>query len=160
VVSPHQVEYISPVKLKPNKSDSLHIGVLGAIGIHKGFNIIKEMLGLIAKEHLQVKILVIGHLCEMLDSENLLITGEYRREDLPALVEQHQIDIFFQPSICPETFSFTTAEVMMMELPLAVFNLGAPAERVRNYEKGLVIEKMEARYALEELLKFGENLWS
>jgi len=39
-----------------------------------------------------------------------------------------------------------------------VFEIGVPAERVRNYEKGLVIEKMEAGYALEELLKFAEIL--
>jgi len=45
---------------------------------------------------------------------------------------------------------------MMMELPLAVFDIGAPPERVRSYKKGLVIGKIDAAYALEELLKFSK----
>jgi len=63
------------------------------------------------------------------------------------------------PSICPETFCYTAEEIMLMEMPLAVFDLGAPAERVRNYNKGLVIEKIDAQYALEELLKFSRKIF-
>ncbi len=29
----------------------------------------------------------------------------------------------------------------MMEMPLMVFNLGAPAERVKEYDNGVVLEK-------------------
>lgn len=47
---------------------------------------------------------------------------------------------FLVPSICPETFSYTTDEIMQMGYPLIVFNLGAPAERVKNYEFGKVVE--------------------
>jgi len=95
---------------------------------------------------------------EAISSDKVIVTGEYKREELPSLIKKYNVGVVFIPSIWPETFSFTTEEIMMMELPLAVFDIGAPPERVRNYKKGLVIEKIEAAYALEELLKFTENL--
>jgi 1,4-dihydroxy-2-naphthoate octaprenyltransferase len=48
---------------------------------------------------------------------------------------------FLVPSICPETYSYTTDEIMQMGYPLIVFDLGAPAERVKNYELGKIISK-------------------
>ncbi len=41
-----------------------------------------------------------------------------------------------------------------MGLPVACFDLGAPAERVRNYEKGLIISKIDAETALREIEGF------
>jgi hypothetical protein len=40
---------------------------------------------------------------------------------------------------------------MMMELPLMVFNLGAPAERVSKYEKGYVIDEISAQSVLDSV---------
>ncbi len=158
-VCPHRVEYLQPLNFTPTPG-TLHIGVLGAIGFHKGISILTEMVKLIERKKYDAKIIVIGYTGGSFTSNKLVVTGEYTHEELPALIVQHNISMFFIPSICPETFSFTTEEVMMMGLPLAVFNLGAPAERVKGYEKGLVIEKIAAEYALLELLKFGEKLRS
>jgi len=41
---------------------------------------------------------------------------------------------------------------MLMNFPLAVFNIGAPAERVSAYDKGLIISSFDARVALKEIL--------
>jgi hypothetical protein len=42
---------------------------------------------------------------------------------------------------------------MQMSYPLAVFDLGAPAERVKRYDKGLIIKKIDAQFALGEIIK-------
>jgi glycosyltransferase involved in cell wall biosynthesis len=69
-------------------------------------------------------------------------------------MKDNKIDIIFIASIWPETFSYTTEEVMMMGLPVASFDIGAPAERIRKYDKGLVVSEMTAETALNEIIKF------
>jgi hypothetical protein len=43
---------------------------------------------------------------------------------------------------------------MQLGVPLAVFDLGAPAERVAHYAPGLRIERVDAALALERLMAF------
>ena len=69
----------------------------------------------------------------------------------PEIIEDRKIDVIFIPSIWPETFSYTSQEAIEMGMPVAVFDLGAPPERVKKYEKGLVIDKIDAAYALEKI---------
>ena len=82
--------------------------------------------------------------------------GEYKREQLADLIEEHNIDIIFIASIWGETFCRTAQESILMELPTACFNLGAPAERVKRYEKGLLIDQIDADYALSQIIEFVE----
>ena len=45
-----------------------------------------------------------------------------------------------------------------MGMPVAVFDLGAPAERVKKYSKGLIIVKIDAEYALRKILGFTSEM--
>jgi glycosyltransferase involved in cell wall biosynthesis len=69
------------------------------------------------------------------------------------MIKDENIDIFMIPSIWPETFSYTTQEIMMMEMPLMVFNLGAPAERVKNYNNGYIIDEVSSNAILALIKK-------
>jgi len=62
------------------------------------------------------------------------------------------------PSIWPETFSYVAEELMQLGVPLAVFNMGAPAERVAQYENGMVIDRVDAAHALQQLRAFHAKL--
>ena len=84
--------------------------------------------------------------------------GRYTREDLPAIMEREEVDAVWIPSIWPETFCYTAEEAMEMGMPVAVFNIGAPPERVRNYEKGLILESQEPEFILEEIFRFVRSL--
>jgi len=55
------------------------------------------------------------------------------------------------PSIWPETFSYTTSEALLLGYPVLCFNLGAPAERVRRYDCGLVVDAPYPEGVLEAL---------
>ena len=153
-IIPHQVKDIAPLVLKkdPNKTTTT-IGILGAINYVKGSSIIKQMIQLIERDNLDINIVVIGEITEPIKSKHFHSTGRYKRDDLPSIIQEHDIDIFIIPSIWPETFSYTTQEIMMMELPLMVFNLGAPAERVSKYGKGYIIDEISANAALKTLTK-------
>ena len=43
---------------------------------------------------------------------------------------------------------------MTMGLPVACYDLGAPAERVKKYKKGLIISKIDAQTTLKEIEQF------
>ena len=142
VVKPHTVAPLQKVDIEPKVSrDRVTIGVLGAINQAKGAGILKSLVKVIENRGLNIDIVLIGEISEYIDSKHFKLTGRYQREELPNLVKEHNIDIFLIPSICPETFSYTTQEIMMMDMPLMVFNLGAPAERVEEYAKGVVLDK-------------------
>jgi len=160
-IRPHRMDYLSAQSRmameKVNGSSNaqikkiITIGVLGKINRAKGEKILKEMLAIVS-DRKDVRIVVIGRLSTKVKSRHLIITGPYSHEQLPHLVARYKVDVFFFPSNCPETFSFATEEIMLMNFPLAVFNIGAPAERVSAYDKGLIISSFDARVALKEIL--------
>jgi glycosyltransferase involved in cell wall biosynthesis len=113
---------------------------LGGINEAKGATIVKNLVAYIDENKLNAKVVLIGEISIPISSKSFEITGRYDKKNLPNIVKQFNITKFFIPSIWPETFSYTADEIMQMGYPLIVFDLGAPAERVRNYELGMVIE--------------------
>ena len=141
-ITPHQVAPLPPVTVAKKPKDApITIGILGAINQAKGANIIEALVDSIEKDALNIKIVLIGEISKNISSDAFRVTGRYQRDQLPTIIQKEAIDIFLIPSVCPETFSYTTSEIMMMELPLMVFDLGAPASRVKEYSKGVVISK-------------------
>ena len=157
-VRPHAVHYVPPRKPRLDREAPLHIGVVGTIAPQKGAAIVAEIAKLIAARDLPVRLTVIGTLDPSCSADNVDITGPYAQADLPDIIEKHGINMFLFPSVWPETFSYVTSELMALEVPLACFDLGAPAERVRDYAQGLVVSRIDAAAALEEIVAFHERL--
>ncbi|NNF02396.1 MAG: glycosyltransferase family 4 protein [Bacteroidia bacterium] len=161
-VRPHVVRYIDPVEVE-RSSEVLTIGFLGGLNYQKGVDVFKELLIFIAKENLKVKVVLIGYtdesdaVLQKKYSDFLTITGKYNRESIEMLIQEHEVDVFFVASIIPETFSFTTEEIIKMNVPIAVFDLGAQAERVRAYEKGIVLKSISIESVYDELINHGKE---
>jgi len=153
-VQPHTISNIAPSEKWVKTSEHINIGIPGNITDYKGAGIVYEMQNIIKKHSLHVRIIVIGTINMDPTSEDLAITGIYHPSQLPELVVKNNIDLLFIPSICPETFSYTTQEAIQLDMPVAVFNLGAPAERVSKYKKGLVIDEIDAETALFMIIEF------
>lgn len=153
-VVPHQIDFLPALEKKCKTTPTFNIGILGVLNYHKGYQIIKDMLYLIEKNNLNIKIILIGYSEEPIISRHFYETGRYSRESLPKLVSMLDIDIFFISSIWPETFSYTTAEIMSLNYPVASFNIGAPADRIAKYDKGLIIKTMTAANALSSLYNY------
>ncbi|MEI6645939.1 MAG: glycosyltransferase family 4 protein [bacterium] len=151
-VVPHTILPLKKVVI--SRHEEINIVVLGNIlRVHKGCDIINQMACLL-QDRVDVRIIIIGNLKTTGYPITIKCSGSYQRAELPALVEKEMADIIFIPSICPETFSYTAAEGMSMGLPVACFNIGAPAERIIKYDKGLVINKIDAEYALNAIIHF------
>ena len=144
VVCPHVCPALRPAYVPPH--EGLRIACLGLMNANKGAAIVRELAQLIEHDP-QVSLIIVGSMDNA--PEGVLCTGSYKRDELPLIMEANAVDVVLVPSICPETFSYTTQEAMLMGLPVACFELGAPAERVSQYVKGIIIPEMTAICALE-----------
>lgn len=150
---PHQTGYMTRIDKKYKLSDQLVIGLLGVLTKHKGAEIVKELVSQIEREGLDIRIALIGTAAEKIDSPVFSETGKYTRDSIPYLTLRQDIDVFLIPSIWPETFSYTAEEIMKMGMPVMCFDIGAPAERISKYEKGIVLPEMTAESILDVVKK-------
>lgn len=149
-VVPHKIQPLRKVNIRQHQR--INIAILGMItGIAKGELVINH-IEKIVPAYKNVKIFVFG--CYQNNSNAITVLGKYKREELPRLMEEYNIDIVFIPSVCPETFSYTTSEAMTMGLPVACFNIGAQAEKIKKYQKGLIISEINAQIALNDIINF------
>lgn len=158
-VVPHQVEYAFPIYKDCKTTDTLNIGILGALASHKGSDFVEEILKEIEAKKLNIRVKLIGYTSGVSLKKYSCYeqTGPYKPWELPKLIYEKDIDIFLIASVWPETFSYTTEEVMKMGMPIAALDMGAPAERVRKYEKGLILKKADAEEALAQIKQFMEE---
>lgn len=157
-VAPHRVDYLPPARTIPYVEDgTIRVGVLGHLDKAKGAEMLAEIIALADREELPLEFVVMGSMDRAPSSAKLSLHGKYSPEQLPELFTQYNITVCFLPSICSETFSYVAAEIMHFDMPLAVFDIGAPRERIVGYHSGRVISRMDAAEAASSLLEFGEE---
>lgn len=141
-VRPHKVTWVRRVETSA-PSNVINIGVIGFLSFTKGLHIVFALAGYIDCFQLNYRVHVFGEIEDpQINLEQyscVTLHGRYERETLPHLMEKEHIDIILIPSICPETFSYTTEESILMGLPVAVFDIGAPGERVKRYANGIIL---------------------
>jgi len=86
------------------------------------------------------------------------VLGSYELSELPQLIQNSGANVFLLPSIVPETFSFVCEELMHLGVPLVVFDIGAPPERVASYSRGLVVHYVSPDDLLARLIAFHTDL--
>lgn len=155
-IVPHTLDHVRLRKIALKDPGYPVIGVIGHISYHKGGGVLRDLVRHIQASKARARVVVIGTIKYDLPKEFVTITGPYRLEQLPELLETHGVNVGFFPSIWPETFSYVTEEMMAMGLPILSFDLGAPAERVAKYCYGRVIplgNPADTLEAIEELYK-------
>ena len=159
VVKPHTIEYLEHRTIQPTHTAGLRIGVVGRIGYHKGAKVVQELADEIKARKLDIQIVVIGIIEAQCDQSVVRQTGSYKHENLSTLIESSGVNIMLFPSIWPETFSYVVQELIELNLPVACFDLGAPAERLSNYAKGLILEDTAASATLNNLIAFHQRIY-
>lgn len=138
-VVPHTIEHLSARPVTLHDPGHPMIGIIGHITSPKGSEVVSALSAYIAATGHPARVVVIGTIEATLDPTITTVTGPYQPDQLPTLLEEHQVNVGFFPSVWPETFSYVTAEMMALELPVICFDLGAPEERVSSYARGQVI---------------------
>jgi GT2 family glycosyltransferase len=157
-IRPHEpLAAFAPGSYRTRRKHPLTIGVVGHIARYKGSEIVRDLARLLSKRRIQARIVVIGKLTPECNERNVKVTGAYLREDLPALLNQHNVDVVLFPSIIPETFSYVTQEIISLGCPIVCFDLGGQAEQVRNYDSGRIASAMTAESALDAIEELMSN---
>jgi O-antigen biosynthesis protein len=159
-VLPHFADYFyPPVEFRISAERVLNIAVVGGIHEAKGAGVVRRLAEAIkARGDGSVRLTVIGTIEAEVEDLGVTVTGLYSREGLSAELERHGINLVLMPSVWPETFCYVVEEVMSLGLPLAVFDIGAPAERVGLYPKGAVLPICDGEALLDALLGCARRL--
>ena len=147
---------VNPHKIKPFPKYS--IGILGNFCPHKGSTIIDNLIKFLEKNKIYDYVFYfIGEAGCTINSELCIYLGKYKRNNLPQILKNNGIDLILIPSICFETFSYTTAEAISLGYSVACFDMGGQADQVRQYNKGLIFSSFEPEIIEREIREFLEN---
>lgn len=123
-------------------SEIARVCVAGTIGPHKGYDIVLACARDARQRRLHLEFVVVGDTTDdeaLLSTGRAFITGTYHSAEAVTLIRAQSASIGFLPSVWPETWSLTLSEMWRAGLPVAAFDLGAPAERIRASGKGIVL---------------------
>ncbi|MCM8536351.1 MAG: glycoside hydrolase family 99-like domain-containing protein [Lentisphaeraceae bacterium] len=138
IVDGHDLSYLQYEPLRVDATKSLHICVVGGLNKAKGTTVLGDLAKHITKKHLKARMSHIGYSINTLPG-SIEVLGSYDVDELPEMITQCGANVFLVPSIVPETFCYVVSELIALDVPLVCFDLGAQAERVAKYEKGLVL---------------------
>jgi glycosyltransferase involved in cell wall biosynthesis len=149
---PYDISHISDNPIARVAEEPLHIGVIGRIAKHKGALQVAELAHYLASIESQVRISVFGVLEEPAPKKIVQQTGLYNAEELGNLCRDSGVNVFWLPSICPETFSYVLHEMKAMGLPILAYDVGAQADYLVDYPKGQVVALGAASHEVFEAL--------
>lgn len=128
---------------KFRKTNTFNIAFLGGVGSPaKGGDIICQMIKHGSKNIHWYVFGIMGH-CDlgMLQQDNYTKIGQYKREDLPELMQKYEIDLVGILPIWPETFCYTLSESVLCGVPVIASDIGAISERIHKHLCGWIVEQ-------------------
>ncbi len=144
-----------PVAASP-RAKTVRVGLIGAIGGHKGYQVLLECARDAAARRLPLEFVVIGYTEDdkpLLKTRKVSITGRYSDIEASHLLRRERPDIVFLPSVWPETWCYTLDYALAAGLPVVSFDLGAIAERLRAAGTGdLLPLNLSSRHINDRLL--------
>ena len=117
---------------------SLRVCAIGALGVEKGFDILRACAEDARHRALPIDFVLCGHAeddAALLDA-GIFVTGPYAPADAVDLIARQHAHIAFIPSIWPETWCFALSRAWQAGLYAVAFDLGAQAERIRATGRG------------------------
>ena len=129
--------------------------ILGAVGEHKGADLVRELPGLLAGSG--IGMVVIGYLDRQIypgwaAGGGVYVHGPYHPADAQALLHAYGAELVVFPNRAPESFSYSLSEAWSAGLPVLAGPRGAIGERVRRHGGGWLLgERFDASEVAREL---------
>jgi len=162
-VKPHPEESFTITAPIHTEHKKFAVAIIGAIGDHKGYQLLLNCAKNALKEDLPLHFVVVGYTRDNLPLaklDNVTITGEYKdATELTAFLHKHPCQLAAFLSVWPETFCYTLTEALRHNLYPVSLNYGAVAERLKALNYGEIIaEHSTATEINQALLKAGKSL--
>lgn len=141
-VQPHEDDAAVPEPSPVAPSGRCRVCVIGAIGIHKGYQVLLDCARDAAERALPLEFVVVGHSIDdrrLLATGRVFVTGEFAPDEATALIRAQNATIALLPSLCPETWCFAIGEAWRAGLRVVAFDIGAQSERIRRTGWGFVL---------------------
>jgi GT2 family glycosyltransferase len=136
-VRPHEPSASFPPTTHPTvpPGEPYRIVVPGAIGVSKGYRVLLEAARAAHRNRTPLEFIVMGYSRNdrQLTRAGVRITGAYQDRDAAACVLDLNPHLVWIPSVWPETYCYTLSIALQAALPVAAFDLGAPAHRLRTH---------------------------
>ena len=144
---PHEDDRLIPAAIRPVEGSAARnrrsrICVVGGIGVHKGYDVLLACAQDAERRALDLEFVVVGHTIDdarLMATGRVFITGQYSPHEAVDLISQQHADLGFVASIWPETWCLTLSDIWRAGLPAAAFDIGAPAERIRQTGRGFLL---------------------
>ncbi len=156
-VQPHaETVEATPLPARAGRTKIIRVALIGALGVHKGYRILLDCARDARARRLPIEFVVIGYTendAALLKTGKVFITGRYSEGEAPHLLRRERPDVAWFPSVWPETWCYTLDDALKLCLPVAAFDLGAIAERLRTTPlRALLPIEMQPRKINDRLL--------
>jgi GT2 family glycosyltransferase len=114
------------------KDEPLVILIIGAIGRHKGLDLLKSTISMVELYKMPLRFYLIGTLGEKIkaDKSVFMATGQYKDEDLLTQIKEVDPHLILFTSVVPETYSYTLTAALDAGYPIMAPDMGAYSERL------------------------------
>jgi GT2 family glycosyltransferase/glycosyltransferase involved in cell wall biosynthesis len=140
-VTPHPETRSGASRVGKNRNFN-NVVLLGAIGPHKGSHTLLNIARVAKLDYPELRFHVVGHTSiddRFKTLDNVIIHGRYKPNDLTTILDDiNAVSALFLHN-WPETYSYTLSEAIRHGMIPIVPDLGAPAERVRRLNFGIVV---------------------
>jgi GT2 family glycosyltransferase len=142
-VQPHAAPVAAtPLPSRDARRKVIRVALIGAIGDHKGYNVLLRCARDARARRLPLEFVVIGYTrndAALIATGKAFVTGRYNDAEAPHLLQREQPDLTWLPSVWPETWCYTLDYALGTGLPVVAFDLGAIAERLRESGRGVLL---------------------
>ncbi len=123
------------------KEGRLNVAFLGGMVPQKGSLMARSLIPLDKSEINWFVLGVIGdRKVEEIRQDNCFFSAGYRKEELPQLLSDNEIDVVCILPVWPETFCYTVSEAWMNGIPVLGTDIGAVGERIRRTGGGWLVK--------------------
>ena len=139
-VRPHGAPAGRAAQTRRKRREIVRVALIGAIGRHKGYEVLAHCARNARSRRLPIEFVVIGYTeddAPLLAIGNVFITGRYGEAEVSYLIDREEPDILWLPSVWPETWCYTLDHALQTGLPVMSFDLGAIAERLASVNGAL-----------------------
>jgi glycosyltransferase involved in cell wall biosynthesis len=142
IAVPHEDDAGLPEPPPVPASSHCRVCVVGAIGIHKGYQVVLDCARDAAERSLPLEFVVVGHTIDdsrLMATGRVFVTGAFAATEAVTLIKAQKASLAMLPSIFPETWCLSLGEAWRAGLRVAAFDIGAQAERIRHTGRGFLL---------------------
>lgn len=141
------------------ESPDIQVGLIGGLSKAKGAEVIKEVLSKVAQKKSPIHFTLFGTLSDvqLIPDEKRYITilGPYKEQEVYSMISSHQVNYFWFPGVCPETYSYTLSIPIRLRIPCLSSDIGAIASRIHAHRWGETYPwNAQADKILDKILDF------